>query len=129
MNSKQQQGHIQKSALADKKFNEIKITRKTSFLVPPSPDCEDAGEESSDYISDFPDFKKNTKAIIELKKRKISQGITSDSSDTFASVNSTSTTTTTTNLNSNMNYFYSNNIFILIFFHRKVYINVFRTNS
>ena len=73
---KQSQQPVHKSALADKKsFNadsSIKMARKTSFLIP-GESSEEVEEESSDYVSDFPDFKKN-KVIIELKKRKLSQG-------------------------------------------------------
>lgn len=81
----QSQQQFQKSALAadNKKFNEIKVARKTSFFIPPSQESDgdrraddEEEEESSDYISEFPDFKKaissQKAAFIDLKKRKTS---------------------------------------------------------
>ena len=102
MNSKQQ-GHFQKSALADKKFNELKLTRKTSFLVPPSPESEDEDKESSDYISDFPDYKRTNKALIDLKKRKLSQGAANKLSESQLQ-NDTTTAAMQNQLNSNLKH-------------------------
>jgi hypothetical protein len=83
--TQQSQQQFQKSALAadNKKFNEIKVARKTSFFIPPSQESDgdrraddEEEEESSDYISEFPDFKKaissQKAAFIDLKKRKTS---------------------------------------------------------
>jgi len=88
-NNQSSHQHLQhKSALvaADNKtkFSEIKLARKTSFLIPPCQGeesdegngADDDAKESSDYISDFPDFKKTINshraAYIDLKKRKSS---------------------------------------------------------
>jgi hypothetical protein len=91
-NNQNSHQHFQhKSALvaadSKNKFSEIRLARKTSFLIPPSQgeesdegnradDDNDDEKESSDYISDFPEFKKainsHRAAYIDLKKRKSS---------------------------------------------------------